>query len=271
MRIEAVEVFQTWQHSQFTTQTLYISLLSDLQPCSDMSHPPSPSLKPWTFLGPSQHMALHRGVCVSWLLRGQILPCATTGLLLYTPGPALGLCRVWVPQSTSTVCLQLHGVPVNPWSMSQNTASPLSLCKSLISWASILSWAQSASSCILASKTWLVSHPSQLSCSCKIWHQGQQNLAPHMRPHMNIVPGPGQTGHHQTGIETETNWKGLQKPQIKPDWDAWHSALGKIKRVDLHGLAEQHNPTVIAWAQRMMRNCTLVQGTGIRGNEATPV
>lgn len=48
--LEAVEVFQTWQHSQFTTQTLYISLLSDLQPCSDMSHSPSPSLKPWAFL-----------------------------------------------------------------------------------------------------------------------------------------------------------------------------------------------------------------------------
>lgn len=60
--LEAVEVFQTWQHSQFTTQTLYISLLSDLQPCSDMSHSPSPSLKPWTLLGPSQHMAPHRGV-----------------------------------------------------------------------------------------------------------------------------------------------------------------------------------------------------------------
>lgn len=209
----------------------------------------------------------------TWLLWGQILPFSIS-LLLYTPGPALGLCRVWVPQSTSPVCLELHGLPVNPWGKSQSTASPSSSCKSLISQA--LSWAQPASSCILASKTWLVSHPSQLSCSCKIWYQGQQNLAPHVRPHMNIVPGPRQsstrnTGHHQTGIETGTNWKGLQKPQIKPDWGAWHNALGRIKRVDLHGLAEQHNPTAIAWTQRMMRNCTLVQGTGIRGNEATLV
>lgn len=36
-------------------------------------------------------------------------------------------------------------------------------------------------------------------------------------------------------------------------------------------MAEQHNPTAIAWAQRMMKNCTLVQGSGIRGNEATLV
>lgn len=36
-------------------------------------------------------------------------------------------------------------------------------------------------------------------------------------------------------------------------------------------MAEQHNPTVIGWTRRMMRNFTLVQGTGIRGNEATLV
>lgn len=54
-------------------------------------------------------------------------------LLLSLPDLAFALFRVWVPQSTSTVCLQLHGMPVNPRGKSQNTASPSSSCKSLLS------------------------------------------------------------------------------------------------------------------------------------------
>lgn len=90
-KLEA-KCFTLGSPGQFTIQILYISLLPHQQPCSDTSHLPSPPLKAWTFPGPSQHMALHKGVPREDLALAMTNP----PLLHYQsaalhPGPSTGL------------------------------------------------------------------------------------------------------------------------------------------------------------------------------------
>lgn len=141
------------------------------------------------------------------LLPGQILPtaqavCSSSPQAQHLACAGCELLRALSALSTWSACKSTGQEP-------EHSVTPVTVQISYL--CSTLSAAQPTSSCILASKTWLISHPSQLSWSCKIWYQGQQNLAPHVRPHVNmhkVLDRPAQEALYTLKLEQKQGQTG---------------------------------------------------------------